>query len=212
MLAAVTTLAVSCGCGRNTYPNDYQVYTSPTGVQQVAFYDGSSRIMMDYLLFTTLMNSGGYRNVINNYHSYPTQYRPYSNSTYNGWTAKSMPTKTFQSSAAPLSTRSSFGRSDANVAPKNSSSWSTPKSFGHSNTTTKPSISTTKSTGSSFWSSTPSKSSNSTPSSFGRSSTPSKSYSSSSSFGRSSSSSSYRSSSSSFGRSSSSSRSSFGRH
>jgi hypothetical protein len=81
----------------NQYPNDYQVMTSPTGQQMVVINNGGRSYLMDYLLFTNLMNSGGYTRVYNYYHSYPSSITYYNPSSYSNWRSTRMNSSSFRS-------------------------------------------------------------------------------------------------------------------
>lgn len=64
----------------------YQYIQSPTGQQMVVVQDNSGvEFLMEYAMFNSLMNSGGYGTVINYYHTYPTRCTRYNSSSYSGW-------------------------------------------------------------------------------------------------------------------------------
>lgn len=63
----------------------YDYVQGPGGQQMVACYDNSgTRFLLDYMLFNSLMNSGGYGGVMGYYHSYPTRVTMWNNS-YSSW-------------------------------------------------------------------------------------------------------------------------------
>lgn len=97
LLATFVVLAfsfTSCGCNQpyTQYPQPvavqqqpYEYIQGPGGQQMVACYDNSgTRFVLDYLMFTSLMNSGGYGGVTSYYHSYPSRVTIYNNS-YSHW-------------------------------------------------------------------------------------------------------------------------------
>ena len=64
----------------------YQYIQSPTGQQMVVVRDDNgAEFLMEYMLFTSLMNSGGYNNVIHHYHTNTAIYPRYNRSSYGGW-------------------------------------------------------------------------------------------------------------------------------
>lgn len=94
LLAFVSVLAVSCGCYQQPIGGaPYSYMQGPGGQQMVVCHDNGTQFMMDYLLFTSLMNRGGYGAVMNNYHTYPSRYgynpslyrnyRPFNGQSYN---------------------------------------------------------------------------------------------------------------------------------
>ena len=94
LFSLLTVLFVSCtnyqpvpvvATTTTGYSGDYQMMTSPTGAQMVVVNDGGRSFLMDYLLFNSLMSRGGYSNVINHYHTYPSSGRYYNASAYRGW-------------------------------------------------------------------------------------------------------------------------------
>jgi hypothetical protein len=151
----ITVLFTSCGgCMGGGYAGQpYEYMQGPGGQQMVACYDNSgTRFMMDYLLFTSLMRTGGYGGVINHYHSYPTRFTPYSRAAYGNYrpfNGASYNRNSWGTYKAP-SGGSTFRNTTPTVT-KPASSWSSKPSTGSS---FKPS----PSTGRSSWSS-PSRSS-----------------------------------------------------
>lgn len=79
----VTTTTVPQNNGYG-YNNQYDMVNGPNGQQMVVVRDNGRSYLMEYLLFSSLMNRGGYGSVINHYHSYPSSVRVY-NSSYNNW-------------------------------------------------------------------------------------------------------------------------------
>lgn len=92
-----------CGC---TSAQPYEYIQSPSGQQMVVVHDGRSSFVMEAMAFQMLMNSGGYNNVIHHYHSYPTMYPRYNQSSYSGW--RSMPRSYRPSYNSNPSPRNSF--------------------------------------------------------------------------------------------------------
>lgn len=63
----------------------YEYIQGPGGQQMVACYDNSgTRFLLDYMLFNSLMNSGGYGGVMGYYHQYPSRVTVWNNS-YSSW-------------------------------------------------------------------------------------------------------------------------------
>lgn len=150
VIALVALFAVSCGCMTSAAPYDY--IQGPGGNQMVVCRDNSgTQFLMDYLLFSTLMRSGGYGAVINNYHTYPGRYtynpaqyrgyRPfrgasYSQSSWGGYTRSGGPNSSFRTTTT---TTNSFNRTTQPGRPTSqpsrpSSSWksTSPSSSGSS--------------------------------------------------------------------------------
>lgn len=155
LLAILTFALTSCGCNQpyavqqpmvQQQPYDY--IQGPGGQQMVACYDNSgSRFLLDYMLFSSLMNSGGYGGVTNYYHSYPgrvtvwnnsySSWRPFTGRSYTSgsWRGYSRPTSTYRSTTTSPST---YRSTTAPARPSNSSSgWgrsSTPSTYRSSST------------------------------------------------------------------------------
>jgi hypothetical protein len=64
---------------------DYQVITSPTGQQMVVYNYNGREMMLDYMLWQSLYNRGGWTGVNNYYNTNPSYFRPYNSSNYSGW-------------------------------------------------------------------------------------------------------------------------------
>lgn len=64
---------------------DYQVMTSPTGARQVVFVDNGVSQVMEYALFMSLFNNGGYGNVVHHYHEPYYHTNVYRSSNYSRW-------------------------------------------------------------------------------------------------------------------------------
>lgn len=90
-LTAFLTLLALMACNPNPVvvqqqAPPYQYIQSPTGQQMVVVQDNSGvQFLMEYAMFNSLMNSGGYGTVINYYHTYPTRCTRYNSSSYSGW-------------------------------------------------------------------------------------------------------------------------------
>jgi hypothetical protein len=84
--------------------DDYEVITSPTGQQMVVYNYNGNRMVLDYLLFQQLYNSGGYTGVYNYYRTNPSYFRSYTPSYYNNWK-----TSTFRGSYNRPSTNTNNG-------------------------------------------------------------------------------------------------------
>ena len=121
----------------------YQYIQSPTGQQMVVVRDDNgAEFLMEYMLFTSLMNSGGYNNVIHHYHTNTAVYPRYNRNAYGGW--KSFNGRTY--SSEQYNNYSGF-RSNGNSKPatfKNTSPSGSPATF--KNTTPSSSNSSWKST------------------------------------------------------------------
>ena len=117
----------------------YQMMTSPTGQQMVMFNDNGSQVLLDYMIFQSLMNSGGYGNVLHSYRTYPQAYHPYNPQVYAGWnrSAYSPPPKTTGNSTSGFrSNTPSTGREFKTLTPSSafrSSSGSSSSVFRSSN-------------------------------------------------------------------------------
>lgn len=88
LLSAFAAILIMSGCTCHIYqdPDPYSYMQGPNGQQVVVVRDNSgSQFVMDYLLFNSLMNSGGYNSVVNYYHVHPTIGRPYNRSYYSSW-------------------------------------------------------------------------------------------------------------------------------
>lgn len=82
LIAILILLFTSC-CGDEEKKSDANVKAVEgwdNGQRVVQVTDNSGQqFLMNYLLFSTLMNSGGYNNVVHHYHSHPNTYRSTSN-------------------------------------------------------------------------------------------------------------------------------------
>lgn len=164
----IAVLFTSCGgCMGGGYGGQpYEYMQGPGGQQMVACYDNSgTRFMMDYLLFTTLMRSGGYGGVINHYHSNPSRFGTYNRGTYGNY--KSFNGTSYnRNSWGTYSRTPSGGSTFRNTTPtvsKPASSWGSPKStpsssFKPSSSPTRSSWGSSRPSGSSFRSSSSSSS------------------------------------------------------
>lgn len=144
-LAAVL-LSGCVGCGPAvTYSQPYQYIQSPTGQQMVVCYDNSgTQFLLDYMLFTSLMNSGGYGNVMSYYGRNRSSVTIYNNS-YSSW-------HSFSGRSYDNSKWSSYGRQSTY---RSTNSTSTPSSSYRSTQPTTPSstyrsTTTSPSSGSSY--------------------------------------------------------------
>lgn len=183
---ATYIMTSSCnGCSTVGYGQpQYQVMTSPTGQQQVMFYDHGLQYMMEYTMFMSLYNNGGYNNVIHHYHDRGYSYSNYNAVTYSGWKSNSSTTNqssgqfgngavkdgintkssdSWKTTSNSLSTPTSDWKTTSNKAPATTtSSSSTWKSTSNSNPSSSSSFGSSKSSpSSSSWSSKGSSSSSS---------------------------------------------------
>jgi hypothetical protein len=85
-LLSTFTAILLLGCNTYQNPDPYSYIQSPTGQQMVVVHDNSgAQFVMEYMLFNSLMNSGGYGSVINYYHVHPTMFRSYDRNYYSSW-------------------------------------------------------------------------------------------------------------------------------
>lgn len=134
----------------------YQVLTSPGGAQQVAFYDNGVQQVMEYAMFMSLMNSGGYTNVIHHYHEPYYHARVYDNRSYGSWSRRNSTPTAANTRIDGTSTRQQGSFGSGQVKQTNTT-WRTtstavpaPKTSWKTTTTTssyKPSSSSTRSSG-----------------------------------------------------------------
>jgi len=96
LLLVVLVTAYSCSCNTNPYPaqvyqpqvyDDYPVYYSPSGVRMAMYSYNGTQMLMDYMLFSSLMRSGGIGSVNNYYVSHRSDSRimGYNSNTMRNW-------------------------------------------------------------------------------------------------------------------------------
>lgn len=108
MLALIVCVAMIQSCAYSPQPyyaqttpayygnQDYQVVQGPNGVQQVVVNNNGTQFLMDYIIFTNLMNSGGYNGVIGAYNRNRSYYPMYTSSMYSRYRAvRTVPRTTF---------------------------------------------------------------------------------------------------------------------
>jgi hypothetical protein len=85
MLLVFSTGIATISCNRSAPYQGYDVMTGPGGQQQVMFYDNGTQRVMEYAMFMSLMNNGGYSNVIHHYREPRYASRPYFSNDYRSW-------------------------------------------------------------------------------------------------------------------------------
>lgn len=168
------------------YDNGYDVFVGDGGVQMTRAYYNGIEMYMEYALFNSLMNNGGWGNVYGTYQRNPTRYN---NTTIVNHYHDAKPTQSYKVGADNKPTKTDmsvgWGAKKSSSSSSTSSGWGSKKSTTSTPTTSsgwgsKTSQPATKST-SSGWGSTKSTPSSSSRTSGGWGSSSSKSSSSSSS-------------------------------
>lgn len=95
LLSTLFSLIIISGCTCHTYTTPataydysgqpYSYIQSDNGQQMVVVRDNNgAQVVMEYMLFQSLMNNGGYGSVINYYHVHPKMFHTYDRS-YSSW-------------------------------------------------------------------------------------------------------------------------------
>lgn len=141
IIALFTIGVVSCGQQQPTYTTmqlqpqmvipsqQYQVLQGPNGAQQVAFYDNGMQQMMEYTMFMSLMNNGGYNNVIHHYHEPYYHTHVYNSRSYGSWSRQSP--RSYQDGTSVHRQVTTTTTTNITTAPKTSSWKTTPSSSSY---------------------------------------------------------------------------------
>lgn len=107
-----------CSCGPtvvSTQPQ-YETMYGPNGQQQVVFYDNGARQVMEYAMFMSLMNNGGYNNVIHHYHEPNYHSSAYRESDYTNY-RRSAPVNASPADGTQTRQQGSYGSGSVKTLP-----------------------------------------------------------------------------------------------